>query len=233
MRRPRTRRAKAIGGIVLVLALWGFVAYLAAPFVWSEIESSRPPRPMLTTTPLGIPGDPINFGLVGSETELVAAFHAIGWRPADAITLGSAVEIGLSVVLDRPYPDAPVSNLVYEGRRQDLAFEKEDGTSAGRRHHARLWNGGADGADSRPLWLGSVSFDRDAGLSHDTLQLTHHIAPDLDAERDALVAAFAAAGLLLDTYPIDGVGATAQGRNGGGDRYVTDGKATIGVLKPR
>lgn len=231
--RRRTRTGKAAAGILVVLAVWGFVAYLAAPFIWSEIEKGAPPRAMLTTTPLGIPGDPLNFGLVGSEAEIVAAFHAIGWRPADSITLKSAVEIGLSVVLDRPYPDAPVSNLVYEGRRQDLAFEKEEGTSAGRRHHARLWKVETDGADERPLWLGTVSYDRDAGLSHDTLQITHHIAPDLDAERDALIGDFEAAGLLASSYPIDGVGPTQDGRNGGGDRYVTDGKARVGVLKER
>jgi len=233
MARRRVSARRAVVGTAFVVAVWAFVAYLAAPFVWSEIESGSPPRAMLTTTPLGIPGDPLNFGLVGNEAEVVAAFHAIGWRSADAITLKSAVEIGLSVVFDRPYPDAPVSNLVYEGRRQDLAFEKEDGKSAGRRHHARLWKVETDGADERPLWLGTVSYDRDAGLSHDTLQITHHIAPDLDAERDALIGGFEGAGLLAESYQIDGVGPTQDGRNGGGDRYFTDGKARVGGLKER
>ena len=233
MGRRRVSARRAIVGTAFVLAVWAFVAYLAAPFVWSEIEKGAPPRAMLTTTPLGIPGDPLNVGLVGSEAEVVAAFHAIGWRPADAITLRSAIEIGLSVVLDRPYPDAPVSTLVYEGRRQDLAFEREDGASAGRRHHARLWKVAADDAHERPLWLGTVSYDRDAGLSHDTLQITHHIAPDLDAERDALMRAFESAGLLVNSSSIDGIGPTQDGRNGGGDRYFTDGKATVGVLRGR
>jgi hypothetical protein len=233
MARRGVSARRAIVGTAFVMAVWAFVAYLAAPFVWSEIEKGAPPHAMLTTTPLGIPGDPLNFGLVGSEAEVAAAFHAIGWRPADAITLKSAVEIGLSVVLDRPYPDAPVSNLVYQGRRQDLAFENEDGASADRRHHARLWKVRTGGARGRPLWLGTVSYDREAGLSHDTLQITHHIAPDLDDERDALIGAFEAAGLLSNSYPIDGVGPTQDGRNGGGDRYFTDGKARVGVLKER
>lgn len=233
MRGSLGRWRKAAIGMATVLAVWGFVAYLAAPFVWSEVESRTAPRPMLTTTPLGIPGDPLNFALIGSRAEVVGAFHAIGWHPADAVTLKSALEIGLSVALDRPYPDAPVSALVYEGRPQDMAFEKEDGNSAGRRHHARLWEVEADGVPARTLWLGAVSYDRDAGLSHDTLQITHHIAPDLDAERDALIGALGAAGLLADTWPADGVGPTQDGRNGGGDRYVTDGKALVGVLKQR
>ena len=220
---------RAIGGIAFVIAVWALVAYLAAPFVWSELERGTAPLPMLTTTPLGIPGDPVNLGLVGTEAEIVKAFHAIGWRPADAITLKSAVEIGLSVVLGRPYADAPVSNLIYDGRRQDLAFEREDGKSASRRHHVRLWQTSAEG--ERPLWLGTASYDRDAGLSHDTLQFTHHIAPDVDADRDLVIAELKMAGLLERSYDIAGRGPTQEGRNGGGDRYFTDGQATVGVLK--
>lgn len=223
---------RAVGGIAFVVAVWALVAYLTAPFIWSELERGAPPLPMLTTTPLGIPGDPVNLGLVGTEVEIVRAFHAIGWRPADSVTLKSAVEIGLSVLLDRPYADAPVSNLIYDGRRQDLAFEREDGASASRRHHVRLWKAGQPGEGGRPLWLGTASYDRDAGFSHDTLQITHHIAPDVDAERDLVIGELTMAGLLERSYDMAGRGATQDGRNGGGDRYFTDGKATVGVLGP-
>ena len=66
-----------------------------------------------------------------------------------------------------------------------LAFEKPDGRSADKRHHVRLWLVLEKGTDGRPLWLGSVTFDRGGvGLSHDTGQVTHHIGPDIDAERD-------------------------------------------------
>jgi len=223
---------RAAGGIAFVVAVWALVAYLAAPFIWSELERGTAPLPMLTTTPLGIPGDPVNLGLVGTEAEIVRAFHAIGWRPADSVTLKSAVEIGLSVLLDRPYADAPVSNLIYDGRRQDLALEREDGASASRRHHVRLWKTDQPGEGGRPLWLGTASYDRDAGFSHDTLQITHHIAPDVDAERDLVIGELTMAGLLARSYDMAGRGATQDGRNGGGDRYFTDGKATVGVLGP-
>ena len=65
--------------------------------------------------------------------------HAAAWYPADPITLRSSLEIIGSVVLDRPYRDAPGSKLFYLGRREDLAFEKLDGRSADRRHHVRIW----------------------------------------------------------------------------------------------
>jgi hypothetical protein len=43
------------------------------------------------------------------------------------------------VMLDRPYRDAPVSPLYYEGKKEQLAFEKPEGKSADRRHHVRFW----------------------------------------------------------------------------------------------
>ncbi|RUY76267.1 LssY C-terminal domain-containing protein, partial [Mesorhizobium sp. M7A.F.Ca.CA.003.01.2.1] len=61
--------------------------------------------------------------------------------------------------------------------------------------------------------------------------VTHHIGPDIDAERDFLMRDLATAGMLLSTSDISGVGATKAGRNGGGDPYFTDGEAIVGVLK--
>ncbi|WP_455273374.1 LssY C-terminal domain-containing protein [Rhizobium herbae] len=186
---------------------------------------------MVTTTEQDIPGDPINVGLVGSKQQVIRAFAAAGWDPADKITLRSSVEIGLSVVLDRPDLDAPVSALLFEGRKQNLAFEKPVGKSADERHHVRFWMVETPGADGVPLWLGSASFDRGVGLSHDTGQITHHIGPDLDADRGLVIGDLQKAGQISSTYERAGIGATKVGRNGGGDPYFTDGKVLVGVLK--
>jgi hypothetical protein len=66
---------------------------------------------MVTQTRQGIPGDPINVGLIGNEKEVLCAMNAAKWYPADPVTFRSSIEIAGSVLLDRPYPDAPVSNL--------------------------------------------------------------------------------------------------------------------------
>jgi hypothetical protein len=34
------------------------------------------------------------------------------------------------------------------------------------------------------FWLGAATFDTRVGFSHTTGQVTHHIGPDVDAERD-------------------------------------------------
>nr|WP_244490373.1 LssY C-terminal domain-containing protein [Rhizobium sp. Root708] len=221
-----------VGGAAMLLLAYLLAAYFLIPEVWIHHDAGRIAEfgPMVTTTEQDIPGDPINVGLVGSKEEVLHAFASAGWDPADKITLRTSAEIGLSVVLDRPDLDAPVSPLLFEGRKQDLAFEKAVGKSADERHHVRFWETRSTGADKRPLWLGSASFDRGVGFSHDTGQITHHIAPDVDAERDLVIGDLQTAGQLSSTYEIPGIGATKTGRNGGGDPYFTDGKALIGVL---
>jgi len=185
---------------------------------------------MVTRTAQGIPGDPINVGLVGGKADVLCALHAAAWYPADPITLRSSVEIIGSVVLDRPYRDAPVSPLFYDGRREDLAFEKPVGTSADRRQHVRFWEVLKAGQEGRPVWLGSATFDRDVGLSRYTGQVTHHIGPDVDAERDNLTNDLRRAKVVEAIYEVTGVGPTVFGRNGEGDRYYTDGEIEISRL---
>jgi hypothetical protein len=96
----------------------------------------------------------------------------------------------------------------------------------------RLWRVLQRGAEGREVWLGAASFDRRVGLSHDTGQITHHIDPDLDAERAYFIKTLADANVLSRTYLHSGVGATTDGRNGEGDPYFTDGDVVIGVLDP-
>src|SRR6516225_249246 len=86
------------------------------------------------------------------------------------------------------------------------------------------------GTDGRPVWLGSVTFDRGVGLSHDTGQVTHHIAPDIDAERDLLMHDLREAGMVQNFFQISGIGPTLFARNGEGDPYYTDGEIDVATL---
>jgi hypothetical protein len=144
--------------------------------------------------------------------------------------LRTSIEIVGSVALDRPYHGAPVSPLYYEGKKEQLAFEKPDGRSADKRHHVRLWLVLEKGTDDRPVWLGSVTFDRGVGFSHDTGQVTHHIGPDIDAERHLLMQDLGKAGMVQTFFQISGTGPTLLGRNGEGDPYYTDGEIDVASL---
>ena len=75
-----------------------------------------------------------------------------------------------------------------------------------------------------------MCYDRGVGLSRYTGQITHHIGPDIDAERDLLTADLKAAKVVTTIYEITGIGPTLDGRNGEGDPYYTDGEIKISVL---
>src|ERR1700720_1294623 len=189
MTRPSVR-AVAVAFLVL-LAIWLVTAYLLAP-VWWKVHLSRHPvltnGPRITRTGTGIPGDPLNISIIGSEDDLLSALLEAGWYPADPITLKSSLRIAESTIFHRPYTDAPVSNLFLFGRKEDLAFEKPVGNDARQRHHVRFWKVGAQSDSGTPYWFGAVTFDRRVGFSHTTGQITQHIGPDEETDRDGLPA---------------------------------------------
>jgi len=227
--RDRSRLERFLLLTLLVVGIYAASAYLLLPALWAHYEHQKglATLPMLTYTAQGIPGDPINVGMVGDKRDVLCAMHAAGWYPADPVTLRSSIEIVGSVVLDRPYRDAPVSNLYYRGRREDLAFEKPDGRSADQRHHVRFWQALDEGEEKRPVWLGAATFDRSVGVSRYTGAITHHIDADIDAERKQFAADLEAAGMVEAKYQVTGIGPTVAGRNGGGDLYYTDGEVWI------
>lgn len=231
--RWRRRARRALSWTALVVAIYLLIAYIVLPVLWRHYDHqpSLADAPKTTETKLRMPGDPLNVGFVGSESELIGALVAAKWHPADPITIRSSLKIAGSVVFDRSYLDAPVSSLYLFGRRQDLAFEFPAGKSAKRRQHVRIWRYEKLDVEGRPFWIGAATFDDGVGMSHYTGQITHHISPDVDAERDRLMADLEKTGDLATLYQVTGVGATVNGRNGGGDWYYTDGELTVGVLR--
>ena len=228
-RHPHLRLEQFLLAALGVIFAYTLLAYLLLPALWNHHEHQRrlAGLPMVTRTAQGIPGDPINVGLIGDRREVLCAMQAAGWYPADPVTLRSSIEIAGSVLLDRPYREAPVSPLYYLGRREDLAFEKPAGESADRRHHVRFWKVLDQGQEMRPVWLGDATFDRGVGISHYTGAITHHISADIDAERSLLASDLEAAQMVDAKYQVTGIGVTLAGRNGGGDSYYTDGEVWI------
>jgi LssY C-terminus len=227
--RDRSRLDRFLRFSLSVVLAYTLLAYVLLPALWSHYEHQKglADLPMVTRTAQGIPGDPINVGLIGDNRDVLCAMQAAGWYPADPVTLRSSIEIVGSVLLDRPYRDAPVSPLFYLGRREDLAFEKPDGNSADRRNHVRFWKVLEQGEENRPVWLGDATFDRSVGVSRYTGAITHHIDADIDAERMRLATDLESAGMMDAKYQVTGVGPTMAGRNGGGDLYYTDGEVWI------
>lgn len=226
----------ALRWTVIALLTYGAIAYLVVPFGWREAEGRQHPAlaslPETSRTHDNIPGDPLNIALIGSEGSVSKAMLAAGWHPADPLTLKSCLRIAGDTVFHRPYDDAPVSNLYVWGRKQDLAFEQPVGDDPRKRHHVRFWRSTELDTNGHPLWVGGATFDRKVGLSHTTGQITHHISPDVDAERDKILADLQHANKVGSIDWIDGFHKQLSGRNGGGDPWHTDGRLLIVTLVP-
>jgi hypothetical protein len=230
-RRSRLRRTTST--LILLLLIWLLVAYLLLPVAWRRYARRHPALedlPGITYTANGVPGDPLNVALVGTEGQVAAAMLAAKWYPADPITLRSSLRIATATVFHRQYDDAPVSSLYLWGRKEDLAFEQPVGDDPKQRHHVRFWKADKTDDEGRPLWVGSATFDIRVGFSHTTGQITHHISADIDAERDHVIDSLEAAGAISETYWVDDFHKNHDGRNGGGDPYHTDGRLEVGVI---
>ena len=230
---PRRDRHRLVAFVLGLLAAYGLFAYFIAPLIW-RVDMYRHPNlrtePKVTHTKNGIPGDPLNIALVGSKSDLIRALTRAGWYPADPITFRSSVRIAVDTVFRRPDEDAPVSNLYLYGRKQDLAFEKPVDGSPKQRHHVRLWR--TERIDeNRDVWIGAAIYDMGVELSRTTGQVTHHIAPDIDVERDFLIHDLQKSGSLVELRWEDDFHENKSGRNGGGDPWHTDGRLAIVVLK--
>ena len=218
---------------VALVAVYLALAYLLIPLAWERYAKRHPSfddNPRITETADGHPGDPLNVALIGSEDGVHEAMRAAKWYRADALGFRSDIEIAEGTVLKRAFDRAPVSDLYLFGRKQDLAFEQPVGDSPRRRNHVRLWLIGKPDALGRPVWIGAASYDERVGLSHTTGQITHHVAPDVDAERDHLFASLQQAGTLSDTFKVEGFHKVLRGRNGGGDPWYTDGALWVGTI---
>jgi hypothetical protein len=224
---------RGFGSLAVLLLAYFVLAYLLAPRVWKPYERRHPALddiPRLTRTASDIPGDPLNVALIGTEKDVKKIMLAAKWDPADPLTLKSCLEIAGATVLRRTDDDAPVSNLFLWGRKQDLAFEQPVGHDPRKRHHVRFWRSDTVDLDGRPLWAGAATYDERVGLSHTTGQITHHIAPDVDTERDHLFQNLEQTGDLSEVYTVEGFHQIREARNGGGDPWHTDGNVRVGVI---
>lgn len=229
----RVEIAVAIVAVVATAIVYTSTHYVAPALVTHyehapEMES----LPKRTSSARHRDGDPVNIAAIGSLAELTSAMRAAGWVKADSSNRSTDIAIAKSVIFNRPDSTAPVSPLFLFGRPQDIAFERQVGHSARSRHHARFWNAGDVTHNGRSIWLGDATFDARAGMSYRGLHPTHHIAPDVDQERDTLVTNLVHAGQVAELFTVTGMGVRVSAHNAEGDRFDTDGELYVVVLSP-
>ena len=208
-----------VAGIFALLLLWFGIAYGGLPRLWSHHEHKRigTRDEIVSYTAQDIPADPVNLRVRGTAEQISRAMADGGWTRADNVSVPSAIRIAASVVLRRAYPAAPVSSLYLHDKIQDMAFERDEGRSADKRHHVRFWQIAPDD------WLAAATFDRGVGLSLFTLQITHYIGSDPDRDRDLVGNVLQGAGATRIGTAQSRIPPDQWHRNGGGNRYRTDG----------
>ena len=218
------------GAIVAMTAIgvWLLLSYRLIPLVerHHHIVVAATSSAGRTTDAEGHPADPVNVGLVGEIGEVQLAMQRAGWLPARPITVRSALGIVGAVALDRSDPRAPVSDLFLDGRRQDLAFERQVDASPRRRHHVRFWNQGQH-VDGLTFWLGAATFDEGVTIAHGSGQITHRTSPNIDEERDTLVDDLERGGCAGAVHDTPGIGPRAGARTAEGRPIDTDGRIAV------
>jgi LssY C-terminus len=235
--------------VLAVGVTYGAAAYIVLPRVirMGLKILHRKRVPSFTTTGDGLPGDPVNVALVGTVSQLRAAFASLGWSEADRLGLSSSWGMVRAFVFNSPYPTAPFSTLYLFGRGQDIGFQKAIDNSPRKRHHIRFWSlnlglaedtwsGGSASFwlntdrppdDDRVLWVGAGT--RDTGLSFTrlTFQITHATDSDTNVERDYIMQE------LTTIACIGAVKVYQAGQRLATERvnhYTTDGRVTLASL---
>ncbi len=213
-------RSVSILGILLLLvtALSVLLRFYPNPY-------NFPAYPKITHTQSGAAGDPINILFVGRKDQIMHSFQQAGWLIPDPITPHTSAKIAADSLAHRSYPTAPVSNLYVFGRVQDLAFEKPT-NDVQNRGHIRLWKTGTL-IGGQLIWVGQASYDSGIELSGTSHLPTHHIAPTVDLERNAVGADLEKTGLVKEEADAAFTPPIVYARNGGGDYYESDGDVLV------
>ena len=221
-----------LGHIGFLIVFWAALAYLVLPRVDRILTQIFIPNYFMgrTRTNAGLFGDAVNLAFLGSEDQLRGALDRAGWKLADPVTLASSWRIVSSTLMHRSYGHAPVSPLLLFGREQDFAYEQEVDGNPRQRHHVRFWRcpeGWLLPGGTASDWLAAASFDRAVGLSLFTLQVTHRVGENIDAERDYLVSSLQQTSANVSVNVIRNFSSGYHSRNGGGDSIATDGDLPV------
>ncbi len=222
--------------IISLFLLWFATAYLLLPGIHRFLSRIYVPDYFIgrARTADGLLADPVNMALRGNEKMLIGAMEKAGWSIADPITLKTAARTIRATLFKRSYENAPVSDFYVFGKKQDLAFQKEVDGNPAKRHHVRFWRVPDDvylPGGYKVDWVAAATYDDAVGFSRFTLQITHSIDGDVDAERDFVVQSLKRSRRARQVQKIEGFFPKYSHRNGGGDSFFTDGSMVIVDLK--
>ena len=181
------------------------------------------------TTKKGVEADIVNLVFLGSEDEVNAAFRQAGWQTADPHTKRTW-EKNLYALLDNDgYPQQPMTTLLLDQKEEDMNWQKSL-NSYGRRDHLRIWRSSFDGVGDA-VWVASSTHDTSAVLSIKNHGFVHHIAPDIDEERIAVIRDLNFAGCVRSVSYVARASVPTTMQNATGDVMRSDGAVAVVELQ--
>ena len=177
--------------------------------------------PHYSETLTGAPMEPINFVYIGTQDQLEHRFARAGWYRADPWTPTTTLQAVVVALRGQQYATAPVTPAYLAAEPETLAFEQPtEANTLAQRHHTRIWRTRFT-VDGRPVWVATASFDQGVGLGGAGWP-THHIDPDVDAERTHILHT-----LGIPQPRLVPVVDPQLGHNASGEAFFTDGKAAV------
>lgn len=214
--------AKASDALTAPLA--DTVSKLVTPETFADI-------PRRVTDEQGHPGDMVNFALIGTRDQVLQALANAGYQQTDKTPQDAVIHGIMDVLQHKTYLDMPMSTLYLFGRPQDYAFARGDALEvAAIRHHLRIWKTDTM-INDKPLWVGSSTHDNGFEKDQRNGNVTHHIDPDIDQERDFILHSFDAAGNFSSAAYVLPANPFSSGKTATGGSFHSDGRILVMQLK--
>ena len=185
--------------------------------------------PWRVTTKKHVDADVINIVFLGSKDEVSEAFHEAGWRNADQASKRTVLNNFYALLNNSGYPQQPMTTFLLNGKPEDMNWQKNL-NSYGRRDHLRIWQWSQNQTDGS-VWVSSSTHDTSAVLAVKHIGFVHHIAPDIDDERAAVIRDLNFAGCVQSVHYVSRPEMPTTSRNASGDPMHTDGSVAVITLQ--
>ncbi|MBI3667788.1 MAG: LssY C-terminal domain-containing protein [Acidobacteria bacterium] len=192
-----------------------------------ELVNRQPLRTMAEKPPQ--PSDLTNLMFIGSREGLEKAFEEAGWQAAAKLNAQSGLETFRAIAENRGYKEAPVSTLLLDGKKPDLAFQRQNNTFA-KRHHLRIWR--RPGAfQGQEVWVAAATHDIGIEFSPESRTFIHKVENQIDRERAKVVNDLALTGQVKGLALVERPEAPRESQNATGDKLETDGSMAVLLFK--
>lgn len=179
----------------------------------------------------GTEGDMVNFLLIGSKEQMIAALTAAAWVQVDRDTQEAVVHAILSTIEKKGYTEMPMSTLYLFSRPQDYGFSHALPLAvATERHHFRIWKAPWQATDGQAVWVGAGTHDIGIERGSDG-KLTHRIDPEVDKEREYIAESLQDAEKIKDSRYLNPKEPVLEAITTTGAGYRSDGRVLVLFLK--